>query len=119
AMRDELGEHELSEQLRRQAEPTFAVPPRRERRIDASDLRAHETHPPAVEAAAEVERHGLLPVPGTDDHGALRGDAVDRLLQGGGTPARVDGDVGATATGESAHEILVGLRDRGLRAAAP
>src|SRR5438874_4642272 len=44
AMRDELREDQLSEELGRQLEPPFPVPARRERWIDASDLRAHEAH---------------------------------------------------------------------------
>src|SRR6184192_3544155 len=68
AMRDELREHQLSEQLRRELQPPLAVPPRREGRIDPPDLRAHDAHPASVEAAAEFERHRLLAVPRADDH---------------------------------------------------
>src|SRR5216110_349225 len=84
ALRDELREQQLSEQRRRELEPPLAVPARRERRIDPPDLRADQAHAATVEAAAEVERHRLLAIPGTDDYGALGGDGVDRLLQGGG-----------------------------------
>src|SRR5439155_714357 len=107
AMRDELREDQLSEQLRRELEPPPAVPARRKRRIDPTDLRAHQAHAAAVEAAAEIQRHGLLAVPRADDHGALRRDAVDRLLERGWTAARVDGDVGAAPGGERAQQRAV------------
>src|SRR5438067_3730005 len=92
AMRDELREGQLAEELRRQREPAFAVPPRRERRIDPPDLRADDADAAAVEAAAEVERHRLLAVPRADDDRAFGRDRIDRLLQGAGTATRVDGD---------------------------
>src|SRR5438874_12229307 len=100
AMGDELREGQLPEQLRRQLEAPLAVPTWRERGIDPADLRAHQAHAAAVEAAAEVEWHRLLAVPRADDHGALRRDAVDRLLERSGTAACVDRDVGAAASGE-------------------
>src|SRR5439155_11576907 len=102
-MRDEVLEDQLSEQLRRQIETPLAVPPRRERRIDPPDLRAHETHAAAMEEPAEIERHRLLAVPGAHDHGAFERDAVDRLLEGGGTAARVDGDVRAAPASQPAQ----------------
>src|SRR5204862_3508614 len=83
-----------------------------------TDLRAHQAHAAAVEAAAEVEGYRLLAVPRADDHGALRRDAVDRLLKRGWTAARVDGDVRAAPSGERAQQRAVSGRDRGLRAAA-
>src|SRR5438046_1966340 len=106
-MRDELREDQLSEQRRCQLEPPLTVPARRERRIDAPDLRADDAHATAVEAPAEVERHRLLAVPRAHDHGALGRDAVDRLLERGGIAARVDGDVGAAPAGELANESPV------------
>src|SRR5437762_5769818 len=96
ALRDELREDELSEERRRELEPPLAVPPRGKRRIDPTDLRADQAHAATVEAAAEVERHRLLAVPGADDHGALGRDGVDRLLESGRIAARVDRDVRAT-----------------------
>src|SRR5439155_23157395 len=99
AMRDELREDQLAQQLRRQLQPPLTVPARRERWIDPPDLRAHEANAAAMEAAAEVEGHRFVPVPRADDHGALQRDAVDRLLECGGTAACVDGDVGTAPAG--------------------
>jgi len=87
-------------------------------RIDPTDLRADQAHAAAVEPAAEVERHGLAAVPRADDDSALESDAIDRLLERGGTAARVDGDISAAPTGKRAHETRVARRDRGSGAAA-
>src|SRR5881628_313853 len=71
-----------------------------------------------MEAAAEIERHGLLAVPRANHDDALRRDAVDRLLESRGIAARVDGDIRAAPAGELANESPLARRDRGLRAAA-
>src|SRR5438552_4463441 len=70
AVGDEFGEHELPEQLGRDAEPALAVPARRESGCDPPDLRAFERDSSAVEVAAEVEPDRLAAVPRADHYGA-------------------------------------------------
>src|SRR5438552_17464380 len=71
-----------------------------------------------MEEPAEIERHRLLAVPRADDHGALDRDAVDRLLEGGGTAAGVDGDVRAAPASQPAQSGPVVRGDRHLRTAS-
>src|SRR6185503_379329 len=71
AMRDEVDQAELAQEVGRVPEPARPVPARRERRVDAADLRALDRESPAVEAASEVERDALLAVPGAHDDGAF------------------------------------------------
>src|SRR5438094_10316208 len=68
-----------------------------------------------MEEPAEIERHRLLAVPGAHDHGALERDAVDRLLEGGGTAAGVDGDVRAAPASQPAQSGPIVRGDRHLR----
>ena len=78
--------------------PPRAIPARRQRRADVTDLAADQLQPAAMEPPTQVQGRPPVPVPGPDHHARLVPRDPDRQRQRVGIPRQLEDQIGAPRT---------------------